>query len=59
MFYKTGLLSRGLTIERGLTFQYLRYVRETKVGKEDQLLVKPSKINFVFYSNSIERLVSR
>ena len=26
MFYKTGLLSRGLTIERGLTFQYLRYV---------------------------------
>ena len=25
MFYKTGLLSRGLTIERGLTFQYLRY----------------------------------
>ena len=25
MFYKTGLLSRGFTIERGLTFQYLRY----------------------------------
>ena len=25
MFYKTGLLSRGLFIERGLTFQYLRY----------------------------------
>ena len=27
MVYRTGLLSRGLTIERGLTFQYLRYTR--------------------------------
>ena len=27
MFYKTGLLSRGLTIERGLIFQYLRYTK--------------------------------
>ena len=26
MFYKTGLLSRGLTIEAGLTIKYLRYV---------------------------------
>ena len=30
MFYKTGLLSRGLTIERGLTFQYLRYICSQK-----------------------------
>ena len=27
MFYKTGLLSRGLTIERGLNFQDLRYLK--------------------------------
>ena len=27
MFYKMGLLSRGLTIESGLTIKYLRYVQ--------------------------------
>ena len=39
MFYKTGLLSRGLTIERGLTFQYLRYI------------LRVAEINFCSESN--------
>ena len=37
MFYKTGLLSRGLTIERGITFQYLRYSYHTESMTKNQI----------------------
>ena len=36
MFYKTGLLSRGLTIERGFTFQYLRYACNERIFRVQQ-----------------------
>ena len=49
MFYKTDLLFRGLTIERGLTFQYLRYAlfsRKYGIRTSNDSIVTPS-INII------------
>ena len=58
MFYKTGLQSRGLTIERGLTFQDLRYVEykilleffQNNFGLHEQSAVKIEFSTYVCYA---------